>query len=348
MAEGIDSSSVDKEKTKGDKRREGDGFEPFIQQTSDHTLTGANADVPAKLNNHDQMAANKSDAEVQIAKKGVETEGKEASLVDSGSRKPASARAGSASQRDLRQFRHLQNQELIRRILQSTGVIPYNSPSSLAIEKRSKTENTKETKEKDSSTIKQVTAEKINDRAKERDIVEVGNEEGRELKKAEVNFQENKRREIKMQSDLPFVCTKCEACKHQDDKPQSTLRQGDEGNSSGELSYFSVPKTEKEEEKVEEDSLDSVPVSQQDEVNVLNSGKTKVEELSDRLQKHPNQETLEEILKLLQNQALMHPVDKENKKEDFEPEVPAISEESQEELEWKQQQQLQQKLLMMG
>lgn len=345
MAEVIDSSSVDKENSKGDKRQEGDGFESFIQQTL--SPAGTNAGAPAKLNNHDQMAVNKSDAEAQIAKKAVETEGKEGSLVNSVSRKPTSARAGAASQRDLRQqFRQLQNQELIRRILQSTGVIPNNSASSLAGEKRSRTESTNETKEKDSSSVR-VTAESRNTiNSKEE---EVENQEGREQEKTEVksqgNSKEERKGETKMQSEVSFVCTKCEACKHEDEKFQRTPRPTDVTNSSREFSTLPVPKTEKEEEQFEEDSLNYVPVSQQNEVKVLNTGKTKVEELSDRLQKHPNQETLDEILKLLQNQALMHPIDKEKDKEDFEPEA-VITDESQEDLEWKQQQQ--QKFLMMG
>ncbi|XP_031558284.1 M-phase phosphoprotein 9-like [Actinia tenebrosa] len=347
MAEGVDSSRVDKENNRGDKRQEGDGFESFIQQTANPG--GTNAGALAKLNNHDQMAKDKSAVEAQTTKKAVETEGKDGSL------KPASARAGTASQKDLRQqFRQLQNQELIRRILQSTGVIPNNSALSSAGEKQFRTESTDETKEKDSSRI-QVTGDSkstINIKSKEQETLQLENEEGRTQEKAEIDSQGNSKKEergeTKMQSKTSFVCTKCDACKQvQDEKLQKTQRQGDVTNRSEEqISFVSLPKTEKDEEhmRIEEDSLDCVSVNQQDEVKVLNTGKTKVEELSDRLQKHPNQETLDEILKLLQNQALMHPV--EGDKEGFEPEHEVITDELQDELEWRQQQQ--QKFHMMG
>lgn len=222
------------------------------------------------------------------------------------------ARANS-SQKDLRQqFRLLQSQELIRRILQSTGVLPNNlaqttSPGSRSPAKSEDKQENVVIEKKGQDKLISIQQNPISESLKKADTHEqtpkhfCKNSLESEISE---NRKEKKTEDKKeMESDTSFVCSVC-SCRPDD---HGDLKDRDLNTP---VESYSIRPIEQEPKMSSTKQTTKTPVAPTSKVK--NTGSPNVEELSERLHQQPSHEMLDEILKLLQNQAKqMHTVERE-------------------------------------
>ncbi|XP_032239448.2 M-phase phosphoprotein 9-like [Nematostella vectensis] len=315
MAEAACLSSKDEENKDSKARQDGDGYE------SNETPVVLTSNGNEKTSN-EMSAQDQNDSEESSNIYVVEGETHKG---NAGEKKETSARATLASQKDLRlrqQLRQLQSQELIRRILQSTVVVPnYLTKTASTAEGDGQVVN-ETTKDKESLQKQNNLAQGGNNNSgakekedKEDEVKSVienfvqtqkspHNNDPSVIKNISKSFEGSSTLQEKhpMQPPSAFVCSMCssphtETATKSEKQYDNTTKDCDSLQSTQDGSVSSLsPNSEEDQEKGNSSAPQTITTKGREPPDVL--------QLSERLQQQPSHETLDEILKLLQSQVM--------------------------------------------